>query len=191
MMKLKINLKNLLIIGLFFELIIFGISYLIVDNWGDTFRLSARYSGRLSLVIYLTCFYFFTFSFIKKKSETELKNSIILFCFLQYIHFIYLSLAVYLNDLPIIPVRLTGGFIAYLMILIYPFIISKIKNIIYHLVYFYYVGIVMAITILGRIRGTFEGANPEVSHYIGLSAIILGFIYFTYVIIRAKKSEIK
>jgi len=65
-MKLKINLKNLLIIGLFFELIIFGISYLIVDNWGDTFRLSARYSGRLSSVIYLTCFYFFTFSFIKK-----------------------------------------------------------------------------------------------------------------------------
>ena len=190
-MKLKINLKNLLIIGLFFELIIFGISYIIVDNWGDTFKLSARYSGRLSLVIYLICFYHFTFSFIKKKSHTELKKSIILFCFLHYIHFIYLSLAVYLNDLPIIPIRLTGGFIAYLMILIYPFIINKIKNLVYHLVYFYYVGIVMGITILGRVRGTFEGADPEFIHYVGLALIMLGFIYFTYIIIRFKKSEIK
>lgn len=49
----------------------------------------------------------------------------------------------------------------------------------------------MAITILGRINGTFEGANPEISHYIGLALISLGFIYFTYVILRSKKSEIK
>jgi hypothetical protein len=102
-----------------------------------------------------------------------------------------LSLAVYLNDLPIIPIRLTGGFIAYLMILIYPFIINKIKNLVYHLVYFYYVGIVMGITILGRVRGTFEGADPEFIHYVGLALIMLGFIYFTYIIIRFKKSEIK
>ena len=190
-MKLESSLKKLLIIGLLFELVIFGVSYLIVDNWGETFRLSARYSGRLSLVIYLICFYHFTFSFVKRKSETKLKNSIIVFCFLHYIHFIYLSLAVYLNDLPIIPVRLTWGFIANLMILIYPFIITKIKNLIYHLIYFYYVGIVMAITILGRINGTFEGANPAISHYIGLALISLGFIYFTYVILRSKKSEIK
>ena len=77
------------------------------------------------------------------------------------------------------------------MILIYPFIISKIKKIIYHLVFFYYVGIVMAITILGRIRGTFEGAEPEFFHYLGLGSVILGFIYFTSVIIRSKKSIIK
>ena len=187
----KISLKNLLIIGFFIELVIFIVSYVLSQDWGETFRLSARYSGRLSLVIYLICFYHFTFSYIKKKTEKKLKDSIIIFCFLHYIHFIFLALAVYLNDLPIIPIRLTGGFIAYLMILIYPFIISKIKKIIYHLVFFYYVGIVMAITILGRIRGTFEGAEPEFFHYLGLGSVILGFIYFTSVIIRSKKPIIK
>tara|TARA_B100001175_G_scaffold43369_1_gene32593 strand:+ start:197 stop:769 length:573 start_codon:yes stop_codon:yes gene_type:complete len=187
----KISLKNLLFTGFLIELLIFGFSYIIAENWGEIFRLSARYSGRLSLVVYLICFYQFTFSFLKKKSEKKLKDSIIVFCFLHYIHFIYLTLAVYLNNIPIIPARLAGGFIAYLMILIYPFIISKIKKIIYHLIYFYYVGIVMAVTILGRVRGDFEGAEPEFFHYLGLASVILGFIYFTSVIIRSKKSIIK
>ena len=44
------------------------------DNWGEIFRLSARYSGRLSLIIYLICFYHFTFSFIKKNSSEKLNN---------------------------------------------------------------------------------------------------------------------
>lgn len=77
------------------------------------------------------------------------------------------------------------------MILIYPLIINKIKNLVYHLVYFYYVGIVIPITILGRIRGTFEGADPVFIHYVGLTSIIIGFIYFTNMIIRYKRSEIK
>ena len=190
-MTKKISLKNLLFTGFLIELLIFGLSYVVAENWGEIFRLSARYSGRLSLVVYLICFYQFTFSFLKKKSEKKLKDSIIVFCFLHYIHFIYLTLAVYLNNIPIIPARLAGGFIAYLMILIYPFIISKIRKIIYHLIYFYYVGIVMAVTILGRVRGNFEGAEPEFFHYVGLASVILGFIYFTSVIIRSKNPIIK
>ena len=187
----NISLTNLLFIGFLVELMIFGFSYIIGENWGETFRLSARYSGRLSLVVYLVSFYHFTFSFIKKKPEKKLKESIIIFCFLHYIHFIYLTLAVYLNDIPIIPYRLTGGSIAYLMILIYPLIISKIRKLVYHLIYFYYVGIIMAVTILARVRGNFKGAEPEFFHYLGLVSLILGFIYFTAVIIRSRKPIIK
>ena len=190
-MTKNISLKRLLFFGFLVEVVIYGFSYIIAENWGEIFRLSARYSGRLSLVVYLVAFYHFTFSFIKTKSEKKLKDSIIVFCFLHYIHFIYLALAVYLNDIPIIPTRLTGGFIAYLMILIYPFIITKIRKLIYHLIYFYYVGIVMAVTILGRVRGNFEGAEPEFFHYLGLASVILGFIYFTSVIIRSKNPIIK
>ena len=118
-MFLNTDLKKLLIIGFLVEALIFVFFYQITDNWGEIFRLSARYSGRLSLIIYLICFYHFTFSFIKKNSSEKLNNSIIIFCFLHFIHFIFLALSVYLNDLPIIPIKLTGGFIAYLMILIY------------------------------------------------------------------------
>ena len=127
-MFLNKNLNKLLIIGFLVEALIFVFFYQMTDNWGEIFRLSARYSGRLSLIIYLICFYHFTFSFIKKKSSEKLKNSIIVFCLLHYIHFIYLALSVYLNDLPIIPIKLTGGFIAYLMILIYPLMINMIKK---------------------------------------------------------------
>ena len=67
----KISLKNLLFTGFLIELLIFGFSYIIAENWGEIFRLSARYSGRLSLVVYLICFYQFTFSFLKKKSEKK------------------------------------------------------------------------------------------------------------------------
>ncbi|MBT7739208.1 hypothetical protein OAP92_03865 [Flavobacteriaceae bacterium] len=183
-MFLSTNLKKLLIIGFLVEALIFVCCYLMTDNWGEIFRLSARYSGRLSLIIYLICFFHFTFSFIKKKSSEKLKNSLIVFCFLHYIHFIFLALSVYLNDLPIIPLKLTGGFIAYLMILIYPLMINMIKKMIYHFIFYYYVGIVFAATYLSRIQGNFEGANPETFHFIGLGSIVASFILFTILIMR-------
>ena len=89
-MFLNKNLNKLLIIGFLVEALIFVFFYQITDNWGEIFRLSARYSGRLSLIIYLICFYHFTFSFIKKNSSEKLNNSIIIFCFLHFIHFIFL-----------------------------------------------------------------------------------------------------
>lgn len=174
----KLTFKNFLSLGILAELIILIFFYLISENIGDIFRMSARYSGRLSLIVYLVCFYHFTFSFIKKKSIYKLNQSVIIFCVLHYIHFIYLALSVYLNDLPIIPSKLTGGFVAYLMILIYPFVINKIKKNIFHFIYFYYVGIVMGITYLERIRGNFEGAEPELFHYIGLVSIIISLVAF-------------
>ena len=187
-MFLNTDLKKLLIIGFLVEALIFIFFYQITDNWGEIFRLSARYSGRLSLIIYLICFYHFTFSFIKKNSSEKLNNSIIVFCFLHFIHFIFLALSVYLNDLPIIPIKLTGGFIAYLMILIYPVMINKIKKMVYHFIYYYYVGIVFAATYLSRIQGNFEGANPETFHFIGLGLIVASFILFTILIMKFKES---
>ena len=176
----KLKFKNYLSLGILAELIILIFFYLSSENLGDVFRMSARYSGRLSLIIFLICFYHFTFSFIKKKSINELNKSIIIFCVLHYIHFIYLALSVYLNDLPIIPSKLTGGFVAYLMILLYPLVIHKIKKPIFHFIYFYYVGAVMGITYLERVRGNFEGAEPELFHYIGLASVIISLVAFGF-----------
>ena len=61
---------------------------------------------------------------------------------------------------------------------LYPIVINKIKKIIFHFIYFYYVGIVMVITYLERIRGNFEGAEPELFHYIGLVSIIISLLAF-------------
>ena len=133
----KISFNKLLLTGVLIELIIFLNFYLLNDNIGDIFRYSARYSGRVSLIIYLYCFHLFYQSIMVNDSLKRLKELVYIFGVLHLIHFYFLALSVYLNDLPIIPIKVTGGALAYLMIILYPFVINKIKKKSYHLIYFY------------------------------------------------------
>jgi uncharacterized membrane protein YoaK (UPF0700 family) len=137
----------------------------------------------LSLIVYLYCFYVFSREFERNKYN-KTKKVVLLFSVLHLIHFIYLAFSVWLNELPIIPYKLLGGFIAYILIIIYPLLIDKIKKTIYHIIYFYYVGIVMAVTYLARIKGEFIGAPTELFHYFGFSIVILIFILFGYKIYK-------
>ena len=176
-------MKKIISLGVFVELLIFFNFFLSVDDISETFRYSARYSGRLSLIVYLYCFYVFSKEFEGNKYN-KTKKVVLLFSVLHLIHFIYLAFSVWLNELPIIPYKLLGGFIAYILIIIYPLLIDKIKKTIYHIVYFYYVGIVMAVTYLARIKGEFVGAPTELFHYFGFTIVILIFILFGYKIFK-------
>lgn len=176
-------MKKIISLGVFVELLIFFNFFLSVDDISETFRYSARYSGRLSLIVYLYCFYVFSKEFEGNKYN-KTKKVVLLFSILHFIHFIYLAFSVWLNELPIIPYKLLGGFIAYILIIIYPLLIDKIKKTIYHIIYFYYVGIVMAVTYLARIKGEFIGAPTELFHYFGFSIVILIFILFGYKMFR-------
>ena len=182
--------RQLLFAGIFLETIIFFIFFYSKQDLGDVFRYSARYSGRLSLIIYLYCFYKFYRAFLNSDNLKRVKDLVFIFGVLNVIHFGFLALSVYLNNLPIIPFKITGGALAYLMIIIYPFIIEKIKKHIYHLIYFYYVGIVMLMTYVARIKGDFEGAEPEIFHKIAFVFLILVFLKFGYTFyIHKKKFE--
>ena len=176
-------MKKIISLGVFVELLIFFNFFLSVDDISETFRYSARYSGRLSLIVYLYCFYVFSKEFEGNKYN-KTKKVVLLFYVLHLIHFIYLAFSVWLNELPIIPYKLLGGFIAYILIIIYPLLIDKIKKTIYHIIYFYYVGIVIAVTYLARIKGEFVGAPTELFHYFGFSIVILIFILFGYKMFR-------
>ena len=176
-------MKKIISLGVFVELLIFFNFFLSVDDISETFRYSARYSGRLSLIVYLYCFYVFSKEFEGNKYN-KTKKVVLLFSVLHLIHFIYLAFSVWLNELPIIPYKLLGGFIAYVLIIIYPLLIDKIKKTIYHIIYFYYVGIVMAVTYLARIKGEFVGAPTELFHYFGFTIVILIFILFGYKIFK-------
>lgn len=176
-------MKKIISLGVFAELLIFLIFFLSINDISETFRYSARYSGRLSLIVYLYCFYVFSKEFEGNKYN-KTKKVVLLFSVLHLIHFIYLAFSVWLNELPIIPYKLLGGFIAYVLIIIYPLLIDKIKKTIYHIIYFYYVGIVMAVTYLARIKGEFIGAPTELFHYFGFTIVILIFILFGYKIFK-------
>ena len=180
--------RQLLLAGILFETIIFLIFFYSKQELADVFRYSARYSGRLSLIIYLYCFYKFYRAFLNSDNLKRVKDLVFIFGVLHVIHFGFLALSVHLNNLPIIPVKITGGALAYLMIIIYPFIIEKIKKHIYHLIYFYYVGIVMLMTYVARIKGDFEGAEPEIFHKIAFVFLILVFLKFGYIFYIQRKN---
>ena len=180
--------RQLLFAGIFLETIIFFIFFYSKQDLGDVFRYSARYSGRLSLIIYLYCFYKFYRAFLNSDNLKRVKDLVFIFGVLHVIHFGFLALSVYLNNLPIIPVKITGGALAYLMIIIYPFIIEKIKKQIYHLIYFFYVGFVMLMTYVARIKGDFEGAEPEIFHKIAFVFLILVFLKFGYIFYIHRKN---
>ncbi|MEL6925472.1 MAG: hypothetical protein AAFO94_15595, partial [Bacteroidota bacterium] len=134
---------------------------------------AARYSGRLSLFVFLYTFYLFARSYPAPVADNQpLRNWIRLFAVLHLIHFGFLATSVYLNAVPLEAVKLAGGALAYLMIVLAPFKLHQLKFP-FQLVYFYYVSIVMAMTYIARLKGDFEGAEPFWFHYVGLGLVLL------------------
>lgn len=181
---MKYPVKKLVLLGVFIELLILIFSYLKNPSLDFTFRYAARYSGRLSLMLFLIAFYNYAKYTPKPFSiKSPLKKIITLFAVLHGIHFIFLALSVYLNNIPLEFIKVLGGFIAYLMILIAPFMLSKVKSKLSS-IYFYYVSLVMVLTYVARIKGDFEGAEPFWFHYLALSTVIICVVVFSIMIRR-------
>ena len=184
---MKNSLSILIILGIVGEILIYVACHFLTPSLEETFRLSARYSGRLSFGVFMVTFYLFAFGHPKPiKENTSLQNWLTVFAVLHLIHFGFLATNIYLNDIPIVPVRLVGGALAYLMIVLAPFILYKLK-LGFQLVYFYYVSIVMGLTYLARAKGDFEGAEPFWFHYVALGLIIGCALFFGYKIFASTK----
>ncbi len=177
-----LKFKQLLLLGVGLEIIIFLVSYSVSSGLAETFRYAARFSGRLSLIIFLLAIWQFSRS--NNSSEEELSQTYSItavFAILHYIHLFLLMTNIELNGLTLIPHKLAGGALAYLMILLYPIFFDRIKyKKTIHTIYFLYVGFVMAMTYIARMGGEFEGAPPEVFHKLGLGLVIAAMLYFIY-----------
>ena len=169
-------------IGLFLELIIISFCYVQFDELTEVIRHAARYSGRLSAVIFLGAF----FLYVRAPNELSVPQSNVrlglgLFAFLHLIHFGLLAANVSMNEVPLIPVKVAGGALAYMMIILAPFYLHKL-SLKFHLIYFYYVTLVMCLTYVARLKGEFEGAEPSLFHYIALSLMLLAAIGFGWLL---------
>jgi len=60
---LKLSLPKLLGLGIVLEVLIFIGSYILHPELEETFRYAARYSGRLSAVVFLFAFYRYAMAF--------------------------------------------------------------------------------------------------------------------------------
>ena len=185
-----INFKKLSLLAIALELLIFLVSYALSADSSEAFRLAARFSGRLSLFIFLIAMLQYASSLPStKKDFIKTRTITAVFALMHYIHLFLLMMNVQLNDVTLIPHKLAGGILAYLMLLGYPIFFERIKHKkAIHAIYFLYVGFVMAMTYVARINGAFEGASPELFHKIGLGLVLAAMVYFIYRSFKFSKS---
>ena len=193
----KIQLETLLksrsywIIGVLFELLILVWARNIYSDPATIFQISARFSGRLSLLYFLLPWWLYILE--NKRDLFELLHKPLkIFAVLHLVHFVFLALNVYLNAIPLIPVKLIGGMLGYIMIIFIPFFRNPIKSKkkLYD-GYFLYVGIIMIATYISRINGDFEGSIPSPVHYIGITTLGITMFIFLLFFFKNKMSSKK
>jgi hypothetical protein len=138
-----------------------------------------RYSGRLSLAL-------FSFIFLFHGSEkVRLANFFsaqyfLLFALAHGIHLVELLSYVYISDAKLIPLRLLGGFVAYMLVFLMPLLFSlrktgKISTAFFTkagYVYLFYLWLIFFLTYLPRVQGKL----PQVGGTYGEHVVLLGFV---------------
>ena len=172
-MKFKDALLSMLIVEV-------GIALLAVINYGatlETLQAVTRYSGRTSLAIFSLIFLFQNHRYIPvKRILSEQYFSI--FAIAHGIHLIQLLSFVYLSVNELIPIRLAGGFLAYLLIFIMPYAQHLVEH---HkisiklfstltLIYLYYVWFIFFMTYLPRVRGELPNVGGSYAEFVALLA---------------------
>ena len=172
-MKFKDALLSTLIIEV-------GIALLAVINYGATLeslQAVTRFSGRASLLIFSLIFLFQNHKHLNVKSILSEKYFLI-FAIAHGIHLLELLSFVYLSGTPLIPIRLAGGFMAYVLIFIMPyaqimFERNKLSLKTFSsltLIYLYYVWFIFFMSYLPRVRGTLTNVGGSYSEFVVLLA---------------------
>jgi hypothetical protein len=172
-MKFKDALLSTLIIEV-------GIALLAVINYGatlETLQAVTRYSGRVSLAIFSLIFLFQNHRHISLKAILS-DQYYSLFAIAHGIHLIQLMCYVYLSGNELIPVRLAGGFIAYVIIFIMPYAqrlheknrLSQIQFNRFGLLYTYYIWFIFFMSYLPRVRGTLPNVGGSYAEFVVLLA---------------------
>ena len=115
MMK-KLVFKYGYFLGIISQLILILVLMSLLTDVNEIFRYAARFSGRFSFSLYLLSLLSFLKYYTKNQSIMFTRKVLGIFSLIHLIHFYFLATSIYLNSIPIIPYRLAGGFIAYLMI---------------------------------------------------------------------------
>lgn len=172
-MKFKDALLSTLIIEV-------GIGLLAVINYGaslDSLQAVTRFSGRASLLIFSLIFLFQNHKHLNVKIILSEKYFLI-FAIAHGIHLAELLFFVYLSGNSLIPTRLAGGFLAYVLIFIMPYAQSlfernKLSPNTFSsltLIYLYYVWFIFFMSYLPRVRGTLPNVGGSYSEFVMLLA---------------------
>jgi hypothetical protein len=164
------------IIGLFIllELIIIAVSILMDGFTIAALQTTTRFSGRLSLFL-------FSLIFLMHNKPVILHNWLsekfyLLFSIVHGIHLIELLAYVYLADVRLIPMRLAGGFLAYVFIFLMPFLsnyaragkITLKRFFTFEAIFLYFTWLVFFLTYLPRVQGKLPTAGGSYAEHVAL-----------------------
>ena len=160
-----------LFVGL--EVIIIVISLLFEGYSIDALQTITRFSGRLSLLLFSIIF----LTYNKPSVTAWLSDKFyLLFAIVHGIHLIELLLFVSLSGIKLIPVRIAGGFLAYMYIFSMPLLQSfrdqgKILRktfVTLEVIFLYYVWLIFFLTYLPRVQGKLPIAGGTFGEYVAL-----------------------
>jgi hypothetical protein len=175
-MKFRDALLSMLIIEV-------GVAILAVINYGatlETLQAVTRFSGRVSLAIFSLIFLFQNHRIVKLKNILSEKYFLI-FALAHGIHLLQLLTYVFLSGNELIPLRLAGGFVAYALIFVMPYIQhlvvmkrideSHLKRI--NLIYLYYLWFVFFMTYYPRVSGSLPHVGGTYKEFVILLAWVM------------------
>ena len=127
---------------------------------------------------------------VKEDIELKVKTSLSKdFAIIHVIHWMFLAVAVTLSGFELVFIRVIGGALAYLMIILMPLVyekriltkypLSKLEN-----AYIIYVWFIFFMTYLPRILGKVPTATGSMSSYIALMVLTVGFMVYKFLKIK-------
>jgi hypothetical protein len=171
------SFRNALLCILIIEV---GVALLAVINYGaslQALQAVTRFSGRASLAIFSFIFLFHNHPHIKLKAILS-DQYFLVFAIAHAIHLAELLSFILLSGNELIPLRLTGGFLAYAIIFLMPYFqykvdtdrLSEKKFKTITLVYLYYVWFIFFMTYLPRVRGELPHVGGSYKEFVILLA---------------------
>jgi hypothetical protein len=138
-----------------------------------------RYSGRLSLALFSLIFLFHGSEKVRLTNFFSAEY-FLLFALAHGIHLVELLSYLYISDAKLIPLRLLGGFVAYLLIFFMPLLSSlekagKVSASFFKkagFVYLFYVWLIFFLTYLPRVQGKLPQAGGSYDEHV----LLLGFV---------------
>ena len=169
-----------LVLGVACECLIWSWSQGQAESWQEGVRLAARFSGRFSFLIFLCGAWLHGQA--RKQADSNRQKwlaAVTMFAWVHAIHLGFVWLNVSQNAVEMVTTKLIGGGLAYAMVLVHPFLVERMApKRLYHRVHYGYVGFVMGVTFVARLRGDFDGAENSWFQVFGLT--LLGVILLAW-----------
>ncbi|MBL7813925.1 MAG: hypothetical protein JNL70_02880 [Saprospiraceae bacterium] len=194
---MNLRLTKLLIFGFVLEVVVLLLSYF--ESNGNTtlfFQAAARLSGRVSLLFFIIYAFFATrFHKSDKPSVSEVKHILVSdFAIIHLIHWVLLVVAVKLSGFELVPYRLAGGALAYIMVVSMPYVYAKklfssVSTIVLEHIYITYVWLIFLMTYVPRLQGKVPTATGSTTAYWILLGFVVLFMLWRMVVLMLRKEK--